>query len=137
MAEYEAVCSAAAGLSVADRLRLIDELAASVPEDQPPTLSEPWLAEIERRSAEIDAGVVTPEPWSEVRQRLFRKVPPSESSWPSQPWRPCRHGSRKVFGKGSGGKPFFRKVSPSTSDKPRLEPRFLITPSNDRGRGTL
>ena len=74
MAEYDAVFSAAAGLSVADRLRLIDELAASVPEDQPPTLSEPWLAEIERRSAEIDAGVVTPEPWSEVRQRLFRKV---------------------------------------------------------------
>ncbi|HYW78634.1 MAG TPA: addiction module protein [Thermoguttaceae bacterium] len=74
MAEYETVSSAAAELSVADRLRLIDELAASVPDDQPPTLSEPWLAEVERRSAEIDAGTVSPEPWSEVRQRLFRKV---------------------------------------------------------------
>ncbi len=69
MAEYEAVFSAAAELSVADRLRLIDELAASVPEDQPPSLSDDWLAEIERRSAELDAGVVTPEPWPEVRQR--------------------------------------------------------------------
>ncbi len=74
MAEYETVFSAAAELSVADRLRLIDELAASVPEDQPPSLSQEWLAEIERRSAEIDAGTVTPEPWTEVRQRLFRKV---------------------------------------------------------------
>lgn len=71
MAEYEAVCSAAARLSVADRLRLIDELAASVPGDQPPTLSEPWLAEIERRSAQLDAGVVTAEPWPEVRKRLL------------------------------------------------------------------
>ena len=50
------------------------EYEASVPDDQPPTLSEPWLAEIERRSVEIDARVVTPEPWSKVRQRLFRKV---------------------------------------------------------------
>lgn len=74
MAEYEAVFSAAAELSVADRLRLIDELAASAAEDQPPSLSDDWLAEIERRSAEIDAGTVTPEPWPEVRQRLFRKV---------------------------------------------------------------
>ena len=28
-----------------------------------------------------------------------------------------RHGSQKVFGKGSGGKPFFRKVSPSAGDE--------------------
>jgi len=28
-----------------------------------------------------------------------------------------RHGSQKVFGKGSGGKPFFRKVSPGISDE--------------------
>ncbi len=74
MAEYETVFSAATELSVADRLRLIDELAASAAEDQPPSLSEHWLTEIERRSAEIDAGVVTPEPWPEVRQRLFRKI---------------------------------------------------------------
>ena len=63
MTEYELVLSAASQLSVTDRLRLIDDLAASAPDDQPPTLSEAWLAEVERRSAEIDAGTVTPEPW--------------------------------------------------------------------------
>ncbi len=50
-----------AQLSVPDRLRLIDELPSSVPNDQPPTLSGQWLAEIERRSAEIDSGAVTVE----------------------------------------------------------------------------
>jgi len=35
-------------------------LEASVPDDQPPALSEQWLAEISRRSAEIDSGAVTP-----------------------------------------------------------------------------
>ena len=73
MAEYEAVLLAASQLSVADRLRLLDELAASVPDDQPPVLSEDWLAEIERRSGELDSGAVTPEPWSEIRRRLYRK----------------------------------------------------------------
>jgi len=73
MPEYESVLSAASELSVADRLRLIDDLASSVPDDQPPALSPEWLAEIDRRSAELDSGAVHPQPWSEVRERLFRK----------------------------------------------------------------
>ena len=71
MAEYESVLAAASQLPVADRIRLIDDLAASVPDDRPPALSEEWLAEIERRSAELDSGAVTPEPWSAIRQRLL------------------------------------------------------------------
>ncbi len=74
MLDYESVLSAAAQLSVADRLRLIDELAGSVPDDEPPTLSPEWLAEIERRSAEIDTGAASTVPWEEVRQRLQKKV---------------------------------------------------------------
>jgi putative addiction module component (TIGR02574 family) len=74
MPEFQSVLADAVQLSVTDRLRLIDELAASVPDDEPPSLSEAWLAEIERRSAEIDAGVVTPEPWAEVRTRIFRQL---------------------------------------------------------------
>ena len=74
MSDYKTVCSAAAELSVADRLRLIDDLAESVPDDHPPNLSVEWVAEIERRSAEIDSGVVTTESWQEVRQRLLRRV---------------------------------------------------------------
>ncbi len=74
MFDYQSVRSAAAELSVADQLRLIDDLAASMPDDQPPSLSEEWLAELQRRSAEIDSGAVRTEPWSDVRQRLMRRV---------------------------------------------------------------
>ena len=73
MSEFDVVYSAASQLSVADRLRLIDALAASVPDDQPPSLSDDWLNEIQRRSAEIDAGTAATEPWENVRQRLFEK----------------------------------------------------------------
>ena len=74
MPDYESVLSAAAQLSVADRLRLIDELAASVRDDEPPSLSPEWLAELERRSAEIDSGKVSTVPWAIVRERLWKKV---------------------------------------------------------------
>jgi putative addiction module component (TIGR02574 family) len=72
MSNYESVLSAASQLPVDDRLRLIDELASSVPDDQPPKLSDAWLREIDRRSNEIDSGVAT-EDWSDIRARLFAK----------------------------------------------------------------
>jgi putative addiction module component (TIGR02574 family) len=74
MSAYESVLAAARQLPVSDRLRLIDDLASSAPDDEPPTLSDEWLAEIERRSTELDSGVVTPEPWPEIRRRLFCKL---------------------------------------------------------------
>lgn len=67
---YEAVRLAASQLTVADRLRLIDELASSVPDDEPPQLTKAWLRELDRRSAEIDSGTVTTEDWVDVRTRL-------------------------------------------------------------------
>lgn len=74
MSDYQSVRSAAAELPVGDQLRLIDDLAASMPDDQPPTLSEEWLAELEQRSAEIDGGSARTESWSDVRQRLMHRV---------------------------------------------------------------
>jgi len=74
MSDYHSVRSAAAELSVLDQLRLIDDLAASMPDDHPPSLSEEWLAELERRSAEIDSGSARTESWSDVRQRLMHRV---------------------------------------------------------------
>ncbi len=73
MSEFDTIYSAATQLPVTDRLRLIDALAATVPDDHPPTLSDAWLEEIEHRSSEIDAGTVTTEPWEDVRRRLFEK----------------------------------------------------------------
>ena len=74
MSDYQSVRSAAAELSIADQLRLIDDLAASVPDDQPPSLSTEWLAELERRSTEIDSGAITTESWCDIRQRLMHQV---------------------------------------------------------------
>ena len=74
MSNYQTVRSAAAQLSVEDRLRLIDDLASSVPDDQPPSLSAEWLEEVERRAIEIDCGAVVVESWEEIRRRLRQKV---------------------------------------------------------------
>jgi putative addiction module component (TIGR02574 family) len=65
------VLSTASKLSVDDRLRLIDDLASSVPDNQPPHLSEEWLTEIRRRSDEIDSGIVQSESWPVIRDRLL------------------------------------------------------------------
>jgi putative addiction module component (TIGR02574 family) len=74
MSDYQSVRSAAAELSVSDQLRLIDDRAASVPDDQPPSLSTEWFAELERRSAEIDSGATKTESWPDIRQRLMHQV---------------------------------------------------------------
>ena len=73
MSNYESVLSAASQLPVGDRLRLIDDLASSVPDDQPPQLSDAWLSEIDQRSGEIDSGAVATEDWADIRARLFTK----------------------------------------------------------------
>lgn len=73
MLDLHAIVSEASQLTVADRLWLIDQLASSVPDDQPPSLSEPWIAEIDRRSREIDDCTVTTESWNSVRDRLFHE----------------------------------------------------------------
>lgn len=71
MSDYQAVFTEALQLPVTDRLRLIDELASTVPDDQPPHLSDEWLTEIERRAAELDSGAVKPDAWEEVQKRLL------------------------------------------------------------------
>ncbi len=73
MLSYDSVYAAASRLPVNERLRLIDELASSVPDDQPPQLSDDWRDELARRSAEIDSGEVTTEDWKDIRARLFEK----------------------------------------------------------------
>jgi putative addiction module component (TIGR02574 family) len=74
MHPIDAVFSAAMNLPVDERLRLIDELAASVPDDRPPSLSAEWIAEIDRRSEEIDRGETTLVPWEIVRAEMYRRA---------------------------------------------------------------
>ena len=73
MGQYQDILSNATQLPIVERLRLIDDLASSVPDDHPPRLSPEWLAEIDRRSNEIDAGNVQTESWAVIRERLFAK----------------------------------------------------------------
>lgn len=73
MSDYQSVASAAFQLPIGERLRLIDELASSMPDDQPPHLSDTWLREIDRRSSEIDSRAVATEDWADIRDRLFTR----------------------------------------------------------------
>jgi hypothetical protein len=53
MPDYQDILTNASQLPVDDRLRLIDDLASSVPDDQPPHLSPEWLAEIALRPTNV------------------------------------------------------------------------------------
>jgi putative addiction module component (TIGR02574 family) len=55
-------------LSAAERARLIERLIASL--DTDPVVEEAWAAEVERRSAEIESGAVSPVPGPEVLASL-------------------------------------------------------------------
>ena len=74
MPEYEALFADASRLPVAERIQLIEALWDTVPEDALPPLSDEWIAEIQRRSAEFDAGLVEAVPWEEVRADALRRA---------------------------------------------------------------
>ena len=73
MSDFQSILSSASQLPVDERLDLIDALWQTVPEEALPPLSAEWLAEIQRRSAEIDAGSVKTIPWEQVRREAFRR----------------------------------------------------------------
>jgi putative addiction module component (TIGR02574 family) len=64
----EELLRTARALPPADQIELIEALIAGLDEADPQPLDDAWLAEIERRSAEFDAGTVTPIPWEGVRR---------------------------------------------------------------------
>jgi putative addiction module component (TIGR02574 family) len=67
---------AALALSDEQQLELLAALNAAVDERGLQPFDESWLAEVQRRSAEFDAGAVKPIPWSEVKEQARREVPP-------------------------------------------------------------
>jgi putative addiction module component (TIGR02574 family) len=74
LVNYDDVLRTAQSLTEADRVRLVEELLGSLtPEDVAP-LDEVWLAEIDRRSAEIDSGTIQTIPWDEVRRRARERA---------------------------------------------------------------
>lgn len=74
METYDDVLGAAQGLPPTDRIRLVQELWATVPPEVWPRPDSSWIEEVQRRSAEYDAGRVMASPWPEVRDRARRKA---------------------------------------------------------------
>ena len=74
MPTYESLLADAARLPVEDRLRLLDGIWDTLPNDALPPLSEEWTAEIQRRSAEYDAGKVQTVSWDVIKAEALRRV---------------------------------------------------------------
>ena len=73
----EQILQSALALPEAEQVELIEAMIAALDLASPEPLDDAWMAEIRRRSAELDAGQVTPIPWSEVRQRARAGGDPS------------------------------------------------------------
>ena len=67
--QVDRLLQAALTLPDEDQLQLLDALAAALDERGVRPFDESWVAEIERRSAEYDAGAIQAVPWPQVRAR--------------------------------------------------------------------
>lgn len=74
MSDYDSLFADASQLPLDVRIRFIEALWDTVPEDALPPLSDEWVAEIDRRSAEYDAGIVQAIPWEQVRAEARRRA---------------------------------------------------------------
>ena len=79
MLSYEALLVEASHLPITDRIQLIEALWDTLPADSLPPLTDEWLAEIRRRSAEYDSGAVQTTPWEQIRADALRRVGAMES----------------------------------------------------------
>jgi putative addiction module component (TIGR02574 family) len=73
MSDIQSILLSAKQLSVGERLELIDALWETVPSTALPPLTDEWRSEIQRRSAELDAGSAPTVPWAQVRREAFRR----------------------------------------------------------------
>jgi putative addiction module component (TIGR02574 family) len=60
---------AALSLSDEEQLELVAALVAAVDERGLRPFDDSWLVEVNRRSAEYDAGGIVPIPWTDVKSR--------------------------------------------------------------------
>lgn len=81
MPDYKTLLADASELPVAERIQLIEALWDTVPDNTAlPPLSQEWLAEIQRRSAEFDSGSVRTVPWEEIRADALRRAGVTQSN---------------------------------------------------------
>jgi putative addiction module component (TIGR02574 family) len=70
----EQLLTAALALPESERLELAEALLAASEPPAPDPTGDAWLAELRRRTAEIDAGQATLTPWPEVKQRVRARL---------------------------------------------------------------
>jgi putative addiction module component (TIGR02574 family) len=61
-------------LTERDRLRIVEELLASLEPDNDDDVDAAWAAEIEKRSREVKQGMVRPIPWTVVKAQARKRV---------------------------------------------------------------
>lgn len=74
MSTITALLANAAQLPVADRLELIDAIWATLPDEALPPLSDEWMDEICKRSAELAAGTAKTVSWEVVRSEAMARL---------------------------------------------------------------
>lgn len=74
MSDYQTLLADASCLPVPERIQLIEALWDTLPADSLPPLTDEWIAEINRRSAEYDSGSVQPIPWEQVKADALRRA---------------------------------------------------------------
>ncbi len=74
MSDFDTLLTGASQLPVDARIQLIDALWETIPDHAAPPLSQEWLEEINRRSAEFDAGAVEPTAWEQIRADAMRRL---------------------------------------------------------------
>lgn len=70
----EQILTSALTLPESERLELAEALLAASEPPAPEPSGDAWLAELQRRSAQIDAGKAVLSPWSEVKQRVRARL---------------------------------------------------------------
>jgi putative addiction module component (TIGR02574 family) len=70
----EQLLQSALTLPEEERLELVEALLAECDRTLARPFDDAWLAEVQRRSAEIDAGTATLTPWPEVKQRVRKRL---------------------------------------------------------------
>ncbi len=74
MASTKDVLNEALGLPPEERARIAHELIASLDEKDEPGAEDAWLAEVERRLQEVDAGSARLDDWDNVRERVAARL---------------------------------------------------------------
>lgn len=70
----EQLLSAALELAEGDRLQLVEALITSLQPDDEPPFDDSWREIVQRRSAELRSGQVSPISWAEVKRQGREKA---------------------------------------------------------------